>query len=531
MYLNARARIDLSDQGNRGGQGDSGGPSLFCRRGLLAEEGGDLRALLFDLVEIQAEVGAVVDEVVDVREGFVPIAADNVDWRFATVVAGGGGSSAFKEGFDDLGAAHKGGDVKRRVTVAVGFLGVGLLSEEKVDDFWVTVEGGAGEGSHAVFLMSSVDGSAEFEVSLDPCEASAGDGIFEEVSELVGVTVEGFENVRGFVGDVEDEVVAEEAVGILDLEKVESVWWEGVEFNGDGFVLAGRDGGGDAASVDDDMGVIGHVAGVEGHGFFAIGEDRKMLSAGLCVERAEGPESGLGEGEARSRTVAGGEGGDELSFFYEGEELGAGEALAVAIDLEVVVVLELKGEGFLVEEGIDLKDDGAFGGGGFEGGEKVPGKGGIDGILIEAELPGERSGVAGAPFENHFPNGIEAWFASPGESPEVFFGDAFFGDVAVEFEVDDVESALGKNEEAVIGSAPGGGVHAAAGRVGADPEGHAVAVAANVGLGFAFVVAFEVEEFEAVFGPFRKDVGISAFLGRREGNVEEETGEVIALGG
>lgn len=114
---------------------------------------------------------------------------------------------------------------------------------------------------------------------------------------------------------MEDEVVAKEAVGILDLEKVESVWWEGVEFDEDSFVLAGRDGGGDAATIDDDVGVIGHVAGIEGHRFFAIGEDGEMLSAGLRVERAEGPEGGLGEGEAGSCSVAGGEGGDELSFF------------------------------------------------------------------------------------------------------------------------------------------------------------------------------------------------------------------------
>ena len=58
--------------------------------GFLAEESGDVRAFLFDLVQIQAETSAVVDELVDVCEGFTPFAADNVDWRFATLVLNGG---------------------------------------------------------------------------------------------------------------------------------------------------------------------------------------------------------------------------------------------------------------------------------------------------------------------------------------------------------------------------------------------------------------------------------------------------------
>lgn len=210
------------------------------------------------------------------------------------------------------------------------------------------------------------------------------------------------------------------------------------------------------------------------------------------------------------------------------------EAAAGAIDLDVVVVLKLQSEGggllLVVEKGLDLENDRSFLGRGFKGGEEVAGEGLGDGLVVQGKLTGKGTGVSGAPFENHFPDGIEAGFAAPGESPEVFFRDAFFGKTAVEVEVDDVEAALWENEEAIISPAPGGGVHAAARGVGADPEGHAVAVAANIGLGFAFVVSFEVEEFEAVLGAFGEDVGVGAFLSGWVGDAEEEASEVIALG-
>lgn len=42
------------------------------------------------------------------------------------------------------------------------------------------------------------------------------------------------------------------------------------------------------------------------------------------------------------------------------------------------------------------------------------GEGLADGIMIEAELSGKGTGVSGAAFEDHFPDGIEAGFAPPG---------------------------------------------------------------------------------------------------------------------
>ena len=166
--------------------------------------------------------------------------------------------------------------------------------------------------------------------------------------------------------------------------------------------------------------------------------------------------------------MAGGEGSGEGSFFGEVEKLLSGEAAALAIDLEVAVFLELKSEALLAEEGIDLKDHGSFLGGRFKGREEVTGEGLSDGIMIEGELSGEGTGVSCTAFEDHFPDGVKAHFAPPGKAPHVSFRNAFFCEATVEIEVDDIESALRKDKEAVVGAAPGGCVHAGARSVGTD---------------------------------------------------------------
>lgn len=105
------------------------------------------------------------------------------------------------------------------------------------------------------------------------------------------------------------------------------------------------------------------MAGVERHDIVVGGEDGELLAAALFVNGAEGPESWLGEEEAGMGSVAGGEGADEGSVSGEFEEFPAGKLTSVAIDFDVVVILKLEGElgrGLAGEEGIDLKDGGAF---------------------------------------------------------------------------------------------------------------------------------------------------------------------------
>jgi hypothetical protein len=71
--------------------------------------------------------------------------------------------------------------------------------------------------------MESIDGSAEFEVPFDPGDAAAGDGSFEKVAELVGIVFGCRFVVFFFFGNVENEVVTEESLGVLDLKKVKAV--------------------------------------------------------------------------------------------------------------------------------------------------------------------------------------------------------------------------------------------------------------------------------------------------------------------
>ena len=100
---------------------------------------------------------------------------------------------------------------------------------------------------------------------------------------MVRIFLERLGDITSIVGDMENEVVAEKPLGILDLEEVDALGGEGIEFDGNGFGFLLSDGGGNASAVDDDAGVIGDMACVERHRFLILGQDGEMLSAALFV--------------------------------------------------------------------------------------------------------------------------------------------------------------------------------------------------------------------------------------------------------
>ena len=415
------------------------------------------------------------------------------------MVANGGRSAIFEKDLHDFAAAHKGSVVEGGVAIAVGLLDVRFVLEKKFDDFRVPVQCGTGERGHAAFGLVAIHVSSKFEVSFDTRDASAGNGTFEKIAEVIGIDFGRAFDVFHLVCDVENEVVAEKTLGILDLEKVHPVGWRRIESDDDGLGGAFFDGGLNTPTVDDDVRVFGDMSCVHGHGSLAPDEDGELLSAALFVDRAKCPKRGLGNEESGLGSVPGGESAEELSFPGEGNELFPREALAVVINANVVIFLELQGKVLSVDEGIDLQDDGFLGGGRFECRQEVRGKVLIDGVLVEGELSGEGAGVACAAFQDHFPNGVKAWLTPPRKAPEIFFWNAFLGDISVKIEGDDIESPLWEDEKAIVGSTPGWGIHAGSGGVGRDEKGHAMTVSADVGLRFSFVVAFDVEELESVF--------------------------------
>ena len=63
-------------------------------------------------------------------------------------------------------------------------------------------------------------------------------------------------------------------------------------------------------------------------------------------------------------------------------------------------------------------------------------------------------------------NGVKPWFASPRQTPEIFLGNPFLGDITIKIKVDDIEPALRQDEKAIIRSAPSWGIHPGSGGVG-----------------------------------------------------------------
>ena len=199
------------------------------------------------------------------------------------MVSSGGGRSVFEEGFNDLRLAHEGGDVEGGVAVAIGLPEVRFVLEEEGGDLGLSVEGRAAERCHAVLAVAAVDDVAGFEKVSNSEKAPTCDNSLQAVPKLVRIFLERLGDITSIVGDMENEVVAEKPLGILDLEEVDALGGEGIEFDGNGFGFLLSDGGGNATAVDDDVGVIGNMACVERHRFLILGQDGEMLSAALFV--------------------------------------------------------------------------------------------------------------------------------------------------------------------------------------------------------------------------------------------------------
>ena len=138
------------------------------------------------------------------------------------MVARGEGGAVFKEEVGDFRSAHEGGEMQGGVAVAVGLFDVGSFFEKQGGDFGFAVVGGAGERCHAIVAVTKIDDVTFFKNAFDTQHTAAGDDSFETVADLLGIISRSFDEVAGFVGDVEDEVVAKKAGGVLHLKEMQS---------------------------------------------------------------------------------------------------------------------------------------------------------------------------------------------------------------------------------------------------------------------------------------------------------------------
>ena len=132
---------------------------------------------------------------------------------------------------DDFGLAHEGGEVEGGVAIAISPLEVGFVLKEEGGDLGLSVEGRATERGHAIFAVAAVDDIPGFQEVFDSQKTSIFDDSLQAVSKLVRIFLERLGNITSVVGDMENEVVAEKPLGILDLEEVDAVGRERIEFD------------------------------------------------------------------------------------------------------------------------------------------------------------------------------------------------------------------------------------------------------------------------------------------------------------
>ncbi len=157
------------------------------------------------------------------------------------------------------------------------------MLKEEGGDLGLSVEGRAAERGHAIFAVAAVDDVSGFQEVFNSEKTSIFDDSLQAVSKLVRIFLERLGDITSIAGDMENEVVAEKALGILELEEVDAVGREGIEFDGNGFGFFLLDSGGNATAVDDDAGVIGDMACVERHRFLVAGENGEVLASALLV--------------------------------------------------------------------------------------------------------------------------------------------------------------------------------------------------------------------------------------------------------
>ena len=218
--------------------------------------------------------------------------------------------------FHHFSTSEKCGRMERRVAVAIGGGNVGTVLDEIAGDFQAAMQRSDVEGHRTALGILSVNACAVGNVAFGSFEVPTGDGGRQELRRTApGVIELAGQSVRGgaVVGDLENEIVAEEAVRVLDLEQVDSRRRHGCQSDDDGFPRLQGHRAGDAAAVDDQAGILAEVAASELHPWVAGVQDGEFLAAALFLDGTKRPERGLRVVHVRSGAETGGEGPDETT--------------------------------------------------------------------------------------------------------------------------------------------------------------------------------------------------------------------------
>lgn len=143
-----------------------------------------------------------------------------------------------------------------------------------------------------------------------------------------GMAVESLGGICG-LGDMEQEVVAEEPVGVLNLEEMKAGGRQVLEADLNGFAI-GFQGAGCADAIHKEIGVVANVAATDFHGMVAWIKGGELLCTRLFFDRPECPESRLWFCDVALKSHSGRECANKAALLCESEKSGTGISFSIA---------------------------------------------------------------------------------------------------------------------------------------------------------------------------------------------------------
>ena len=144
----------------------------------------------------------------------------------------------------------------------------------------------------------------------------------------------------GGLSDMEQEVVAEEPVGVLNLKEMDAGRGQVLKADLNGF-SNDFEGARGADPIDEEIGIIANMAATDFHGKAARIDGGELLCPRLFFNRPECPESRLWFCNVALKSDSGRECANKSGFFCESDERPTGIGFAIAGSCDVRAAFEL----------------------------------------------------------------------------------------------------------------------------------------------------------------------------------------------
>ena len=243
-----------------------------------------MRAGLANFLQIDLVRSKAVEKAVKARQLIVPFARNHIDGGLPFFVWNACLCPLGQEEFGDLESSHEGRHVQRGVPIAIPPHQLSPVLEKEPSMLEPAMKAGRTQGRPTV-LGQCIDVGAQFHQALKFGKVSGVNSYLNLSPQLLWVYL--------LIRDVKNEVVAEQAVLVLQLDEIHPFGRKAFQFDLDPFIAPQLDRALRLPSVDNNGCAFLQVPTAQHHGLVPFGQDGKLLSSALFLNRAFGLDAGL----------------------------------------------------------------------------------------------------------------------------------------------------------------------------------------------------------------------------------------------